>query len=196
MLRIIEPPSHVFYQSKIDTLLDLFNVYQNLKLPLEQQTKTTFMVAENDKCGVYGGAFLCKKKAYAFDDNIAKIISSLHSNKRKVWAANLCLCIEEDETLSSFDKLDLYQDFYQSLFKKFVAFGKKENANFLVLSLHPTDYFKTITYGYWPFLFEVQPKDSLDGLFHGILALKSKKQAPYKQAWPSLECLRQLGRRS
>ena len=194
MLRIIEPPSHGFYQSKIDTLLNIFKIYQNLELSLEEQAKTTFIVAEDPKCGVYGGALLYKKKVRTFEDRIEKIISALYSNKRKVWAVKLCLCIEEDETLLSFEKLDLFQDFYSSLLKKFMNFGRQENASFLVLSLRPTDFFKTKTHSYWPYLLEIQPKDSFDGLFHGILDLKSLRPKAYTNPWQTVDRLNQMRR--
>lgn len=194
MIRIIEPPSHVFYQSKIDTVLDLFKVYMNVEPRPEEQAKTTFMIAEDEKCGIYGGVLLSKKKGDVFDHKIANVISVLHSNKRKFWTATLCVGLEEDETLSPFDRLELYEDFYQSLFKKLIAFGKKEEANFLVLSSRSEDAFKTKTYGHWPYLIEVQPKDSTNCLFHGILDLKSMKPSTYKNYRTILERLSPRGR--
>jgi hypothetical protein len=194
MIRIIEPPSHAFYQPKIDAVLDLFKVYMNISLPLEEQAKTTFMIAENEKCGVYGGILLCKKKGDVFDHKITKVISVLHSTKRKFWTATLCVGLAEDETLSAFDKLELCEEIYQSLFKKLMAFGKKEDANFLVLSSRSEDAFKTKTYGHWPYLIEVQTKDSRNDLFHGILDLKSMKPSTYKDYRKILERLRPIKR--
>ena len=196
MIRIIEPSSHLFYQSKIDSVLDLFKVYMNVSLSVEEQAKTTFMIAEDEKHGVYGGVLLSKKKGDVFDNKITNVISVLHSNKRKFWTATLCLGLEEDQTLGPFERLELCEDFYQSLFKKLMAFGKKEEANFLVLSLRSTDFFKTKTYGHWPYPIEIQPKDSRSSLFQEILDLKSRKPSTYKTYRSIVERLSSIRRPS
>lgn len=196
MIRVIEPPSHVFYQSKIDAVLDLFKVYMNISPSLEEQAKTTFMTLEDEKYGVYGGVLLSKQKGDIFDKKIANIISVLHSNKRKFWTATLCLGLEEGQALGPLERLELCEDVYQNLFKKLIVFGKKEGANFLVLSSRSEEAFKTKTYGHWPYLIEIQPKDSRSGLFQGILDLKSMKPSAYKGYRTILENLRVMGRRA
>ena len=95
MLRIIEPPSHEDYQSEIDTLLYLFQVSQKVELPLEEKVKSTFIMAKDPKCGVYGGAILRKKPLYALDERIEAVLSTLHSKSRKVWFVQLCAYMVE-----------------------------------------------------------------------------------------------------
>lgn len=195
MIKIIKPKDQQFHKAKIGSFLDVLKVYQNLELSAEEQARTIFMIAEDEKRGVFGGATLSLHKLERLPDKIAKIISSLCLSKKRVWVANLCLCTEQDEPYSSLEQLDVYQGFYDDLFKKFIKLGKQEKVGFLVLSLRPMDFFKSKTYGHWPYLLEISPKDSLDNLFHGILALKPQKASTNKRTWSAVDCLNQLRRR-
>jgi hypothetical protein len=105
MLRITEPPSHEDYQSEIDTLLYLFQVSQKVEIPLEEKVKSTFTMAKDPTCGVYGGAILRKKPLYALDATIEAVLSTLHSKSRKVWFVKLCASMVECETLSREEKI-------------------------------------------------------------------------------------------
>ncbi len=181
MLKIIEPTVHEVYQSEIDTLLYLFQLSQRVDLPLEEQARSTFIMAKDPKCGVYGGAILRKKPFSAFDETIEAALSTLHSRNRKVWFVQLCACMVECETLSREDKIKLFKTFYSSLYKKFMKFGKQKKTNFLVLSLSPSDYAITNTYQEWPYVLEVLPNNTLDNHFQGILDIKPAKRKDNKK---------------
>ena len=47
----------------------------------------------------------------------------------------------------------------------------KKKIDFLYMVREPGEYFCTEAIGFWPYVFEVRPCESLDGLFHGILSL-------------------------
>lgn len=149
---IIKPKDHHFHRPEIEALLDLFTVYQNLELSSEEKSRTTFMIADDRKRGVYGGALLYQRPIVELNDKIRKMLSALCINKRKVWTGALCFRIEEEEPFSALDKLELYQNFYQNLFKQFIRFRKQEKTNFLILSLCPKDFIRTKVYGQWPYL--------------------------------------------
>ena len=172
MMKIIKPKDYNLYQPKIEALLDLFSVYQNVELSSEEKRTATFMIAEDKERGVYGGAFLIQKPIEKLDEKTRDILNVFSSHKKKVWTANLCFCLDGNEPFSDLENLDLCQNFYERLFKKFIKFGKQEKTKFLVLTLRPTDLFRSKTYGHWPYLLEIEPKDSMDSLFHGLLSLK------------------------
>ena len=196
MFKIIGPKEHSLHLARIEALLDLFKVYHNFELSLEERTKTTFMIAEDEKRGVYGGALLYPRKVGNLYDKIKNIVSTLHTQGRKVWVVNLCLCVEEDEPLEALTRLELCQSFYQNLLKRFMKFGRKKNAKFFILSLHPTASFKEKTYGRWAYLLEIHPKESLDGLFHGILSLKPERKKTLIGYHSSVHHLNLIGRPS
>lgn len=191
MFKIIEPKDHCFHRSRIEALLDLFQIYHNFELTFEEKISSTFIIAEDERNGVYGGAILYKKKVGALYDKIRNIVSAFHPTGRKVWVATLCLSLDQSEPFSAFEELELCQTFYQSLLKRFIKFGRKKKTKFFILSLHPMASFKEKIYGQWPYLLEVPQKEATDGLFHGILGLNSVKRRTYR---PSMTRLGQLGR--
>lgn len=194
MMKIIKPKDQKFHQATIGSFLDLLNVYHNRALSEEEQAKTIFMIAEDERRGVYGGAMLSQQKVESLQDKIANIIASIDVNHRDVWVANLCFHPVQNEPFSPIEQAELCHNFYNDLLKKFHEFGNHEKISFLVLSLQPMDFFKSKTYGQWPYLLEISPKDSLDSLFHGILALKPQKPLAPKSSWLAMECLNQLRR--
>ena len=191
MLRIIEPKDHCFHRSRIEALLDLFQIYHNFELTLEEKISSTFIIAEDERNGVYGGAILYKKKVGALYDKIRNIVSVFHPTGRKVWVGHLCLSLDQSEPFSAFNELELCRNFYQNLLKRFIKFGRKKKTKFFILSLHPMASFKEKTYGQWPYLLEVSQKEATDGLFHGVLGLNPAKRRVYR---PSMTRLSQLGR--
>jgi len=217
MIKIIKPRDHKHHQAKIEAFLDLFTIYQRqvdplkepLKEPLrfefssEEQSKITFIIAEDTKRGVYGGALLYQLSVKDIDEKLGKVISAL-SNKTKVWVSRLCFCAEKEDLdsenldpgfSSDIEQLDFCHRFYHDLLREFIKFGKKQKAGFLVLSLTPMNYFKTKSYGDWPYLLEIQPKYSPDELFHGLLPLKAEKKGTHNNNLESLKGLRQMRRR-
>ena len=192
MLKIIEPSSHEEHQLEIDTLLYFLQVSQKIEIPLEDKTKSRFIIAKSPKCGVYGGAIFRKKPLDALNETIGTALSTLHSKSRKVWFVQLCACIVGCEELSREDKLTLFKGFYSRLYKKLVKFGKQHKARFLVLSLSPSDYAITSSYQGWPYILEVLPDNALDHRFQGILALKPTKRMNGKRVKSSSDLIPSL----
>ena len=191
MLKIIEPKDHYLHKPRIEALLDLFQIYHNFELSSEEKSKTTFIIAEDETNGVYGGALLYKKKVGDLYDKIRKIISAFHPMGRKVWVAHLCLSLDQNEPFSAFNEFELCQDFYKNLLKRFIKFGRKKKTKFIILSLHPMASFKEKLYGQWSYLIEVPQKESTDGLFHGALGLTPQKP---RSSRSFSTCLSKLGR--
>ena len=75
-----------------------------------------------------------------------------------------------------------------------MRFGKKEEADFFILSLRPAEFIKIKTHGHWPFLIEILPNASSDGLFHGLLALKPEKPKTHTKAWRTVDSLDKIRR--
>lgn len=180
MIKIIRPRHFREHKARIGALLDLFTVYQNLNLSLEEKSKTDFFIAKDETQGVYGGALLRQQLLKSLDPKIRQLISSLSPTMRRVWVVNLCLPIGNEESFLTIKGFNLCEVFFQSLFKEFMKFGREAKIGFLVVKLLPRDDFKLKSYGYWPCLFEVSPKESLDGLFHEILSLKPARQINFK----------------
>lgn len=191
MLKIIEPHVHEFYGEKIDTLLGLLKIYQNFYLFPDDRDKATFVVAEDDKRGIYGGAVLYPCMTFpslefmpedTHDEILGKIFSSFHPKTQEYWTARICLCIGHDTSTPLFEAVKLCQHFYRTLYKAFCYFGEQKRIEYLTFTLRPTDThvgntLRMLTYQTWPYLIEVRASENSDRLFHGILSLKEN---PFK----------------
>ncbi|OJW46258.1 MAG: hypothetical protein BGO67_08555 [Alphaproteobacteria bacterium 41-28] len=174
MLKIIEPQDHGLYKHTIHSFLNLLKVYQKCDLLLNDEhaqvkSNATFIIAEDDDRGVYGGAVLFTQPVSLLYEKIAKVILKFQPERQDVWLGRLCFCVEDNKNAFTLSALDFYQNFYVELYKALIEFGAKKDLDFLALTLHYKDYENIKTYGYWPYLLEVQPVHAPDFCFHGLL---------------------------
>jgi hypothetical protein len=174
MLKIIEPSSHEKYQSEIDALISIFKhtLPKDFKFSLEEQAKSTYILAKDAHYGTYGGAILCKKPFCAFDDQIGRVLTLLHSHRRKTWSVQFCTYLPDCDRLSRQDRVNLFREFYVKLYKKLMVFGKHHKTSFLVVSLSHVDYVTTNLIRDWPYILEVLPDGDYFPFFHGILDIR------------------------
>lgn len=199
MFTVIEPnalsndesESHAYHKSDIKALLSLLKSYQRFELPFDAWNKVHFLIADNRENGVYGGAVLycqsitCRDFLIAFtsnpkDKNLAKnplnaiedIFSLFPPERETIWAARFCLRVNDKTFPLTSEVFEYHENFYEELLRYFCAFGEKEGIDYLALTLQARDYTNTRTYG-WPYVFETKPRDSIDRLFHGFLALQA-----------------------
>lgn len=137
MYKIIEPQAQGLHSERINSLLGLLKIYQNFYINPEAQDRATFVIAEDDKRGVYGGAVLYPHPISSFfelsseetDENILeKMFSSLHlkgvqPKVKEYWTARICLCLGYDRSTSLRETTELYRCFYHKLYKAFCYFN-------------------------------------------------------------------------
>src|SRR3972149_7505739 len=175
MLKIIDPTQQCYYKARIDLLMGLMRFYQDIPLSYEEQTRATFIIGEDEGSGVYGGSVLHKKSVTDLQSQLKSIVSALTPHMEEVWVGTLSFFLEDKKLPLSVEGAGGYQKFYKNLLEKFVEFGHEEGIGFLCLTLNPFEHLRTKNRGFWPYIVEVKPQDSLDGLFHGILPLSEKK---------------------
>lgn len=192
------PKNHELRQ--VGTLLGLFKIYQNFALSSESREKATFLIAEDDKRGVYGGAILYPQEISPSldllpndtnEETLGKLFSAFQPRGKEYWRARVCLCIGHDSTAPILETVKLCQSFYAHLYKAFEAFGEKEKVEYLPFTLQTKDgrldnHIHILTYEKWPYFLEVKLSDSSHGYFHGILSLKGNKFKVRKQRCVSL----------
>ncbi|EKE09525.1 MAG: hypothetical protein ACD_16C00144G0002 [uncultured bacterium] len=179
MLTLINPQEQRDSKQKIETLLNLFKIYQRVDLPITVQKKATFVMAENEEYGVYGGAIIYSKKVKLLYEKVANILLKFTPELEEVWCLKLCFSIKPKEGYLTLDILDLYETFYQNLHKLLNDWGQRNQIKFLVLSLGYKEYCDTKIYGRWPYLLEISPMEASDHQFHGLLVLNTKKKQIY-----------------
>lgn len=190
MYKIIEPHAHELHSERINSLLGLLKIYQNFYLDPEAQDRATFVIAEDDKRGVYGGTVLYPRSPYEVPsflellpedmDNelLDQLALRVQPNVKEYWTARICLCLGHDRTTPLRETVKLYRSFYHNLYKAFCYFGEKENIHYLPFTLRATDThvdnnLHILTYQTWPSLLGVKHSNNgFHSYFHGILSLK------------------------
>ncbi len=166
MFKVIEPQEYCYYRGRVDLFVELLKQRQDVPLSSEEQELSTFIVGQGEEGHIYGGAILQQRHVSELPAHIESVISTVIPNRKHVWAATFSLCAEpaiEDPSL-----------FYADLLKRFIDFGKEKSSSFLCLSLTPAEYMRTEG---WPYVLEVSPDETSDGLFHGILSLSGDAHA-------------------
>ena len=184
MLKIIEPQFHEDHEHKINSLLDLLKIYQDFYLPPKAQEKATFLIAEDEVRGVYGGAVIYSRKisspfAPAVNDTkeeaLGKMFSAFQPKVKVYSMANICICAGREDGSSFLDSHDLHQNLYKNFYKAFIDFGIVKDVEHISFTLYVSNTSVVLPYKEWPYLLEARFTEENDGFLHGILSLKGKK---------------------
>lgn len=168
----------------VESFLRLLKVYQSFSLSSEEKAQAIYAIAENKELGVYGGAVLYPQKVSNLSAKVGKVIATLLPTKQEVWCVRLHCCLDQDDHFMTHQKLDLKEALYQNLFKVMLEFGEREGQEFLVLTLCSDDYlYNSRIHSSWPYILEIKPSSSADGLFHGLLCVKKKEPVLEKNSF-------------
>ncbi|MBP9692330.1 MAG: hypothetical protein KBD90_03250 [Alphaproteobacteria bacterium] len=171
MFNIIEQKDHFLYQEKIDSLLGLLKIYQDFSLSPKNQEKSTFIIAENDTRGIYGGAvFYPQKTKDELQETLSNFLS--FSQNRTVWCTCLCFCPDDREKVRV-EAIELCENFYVELYEILGDLGEKKSTNCLPIALSLQDYHHSLVHGNWSYL-KAEP-DGEDDVY-GLLSLPDKRR--------------------
>jgi len=181
---IIEPQGKLF-KSKIVTLMEKkIKIFQGDNYPLKNRNKT-FIVAQGWEKGLIGGAFLLKKRVNDVQEDVRELLTTLVIYEECVWECS-CVCLEVSSKFSTSAALQcdqFPQNFYRGLYEKLVEFGRRKNLAFIIMKLTQEAYEATKEFGLWPYVVQLNPKTTPDGLFHGVLPLTGSQYEAYQKIW-------------
>lgn len=188
MFTVIHPKYHCFCTSPINHFMELIKSHTGLQFSKHDQNRATFILCEDKKNGVQGGAILLKNRLSNFPQELANTLSDFVSSKEYIWKCMVFLVFEKDSPLCETNEQDHFcQIFYRKLYNTLAEFGKREEAGFLCVSLDSQEFLCTEGLTLWPYLFELKPQQSSDGCFHGILSLTGSQYEDYHKNWASSE---------
>lgn len=176
MPNIIEPKDHHLHTSKISSLLNFLKIYQKFSLLPEEKETATFIIAENEKFGVYGGAVVYLKDVKRLYHKLAAPLLEFLPKKEQIWCVRLCFSADQDDRALILETVALCEGFYVGLYKILGELSQKKRENYFALTLRTQDHQNTLTYGRWSYLLGISSYDASDYYFHGLLALSSKKE--------------------
>ncbi len=192
MVKLIEPKYHEDHKPLIEPLLELIRDNQDLSASFQNYKKATFVVERDENRGIYGGALLLKKKFSALYEKIGENAHAFASENDVIWNCTICVQMKPNDSRHYYESL--CKILYRNLYEKLLEFGIKERTDFIWLSLTPVEYLSTELIGFWPYEVRLRPKQSPDGLFHGILPLAKSQAAVFSTIWASSQIpSRELG---
>lgn len=174
MFQFIEPEEHFLYQSQILPFMEALADNPKLYDFFENWEEGVFLLTKNKTKQVQGGALLLKQSVEMLHPLIREHLKRFYPKMEDVWTGVVSLQIPEDLRGQDYQKFCRF--FYYALLADLIAFGIKENASFLCLTLEPVEYLSINLQAIWPYALEVNPQFSKDGLFHGILTLINVNQ--------------------
>lgn len=176
MFITIQPQDHQQNLDKISAFLALVKRYPSISLSEEEKGQATYIIAHDAARGVYGGAVLVQKRSHLFPRKRHSNVVNFSAFKAKGWTCELFLHMENDDPLFQNDDFESFcQEFYTDLYAQLDKFGLENGTEFIYTTLDPSEHLCTEMMGAWPYVMELKPQDSLDGLFHGVLSLGSIK---------------------
>ena len=188
MFTIIEPKYHCFYKSLIDQFITYIQDAQATIPTVSEQNSTTFILFQDKEKGVCGGGLLLKKKLNDLPKPLIKSIAPFVASEESIWKCSILLHFENNSSLYTTNEFEIFsQIFYRELYNNLTMLGRKEKTGFLCVSLDSNEYFCIEEIGFWPYVFELKPHDSLDGLFYGILPLIGSQYEAYQMTWKALD---------
>lgn len=195
MLKIINSKDQKSHKSSIEGLLDLLTVYQNFSFSETRRKKTTFLIAEDNEHGVYGGAVLYPQTIMEFEDEgvnddyehtFCCAFENIRPHIKKFWIARICFCLEANFSPSGLENMELCEKFYDEMYESLTSFGNAKEAEFLALSVCSFATVEPPLHKKWPYLLPIKRSNDTSGLFHGILSLKKTKFIPVKKREPKV----------
>ncbi len=168
MLYYIEPEHQYLHSDRIISYLTRLPCGPNAIESIQNFYQSTFLLVKDATNNIQGGAQLFKSPVRNLNVKVREYLGLYYPHVEEVWKGTISLEIDESLTGKEFQKA--CQRFYCALYENLMAFGVKENAPFLCLTMESVEHLTIEMQGYWPFVFEVKPS-SRDGMYNGVLSL-------------------------
>lgn len=181
MFEFLESSSSIVSKGCVDSYIEVMKKKESLFELFNNTYERKFILMNDDSKGIFGGAMLQKKSLNSVTSAIRnKLPSSITCNK-EAWVGTVYLHLDNENLFPDFDSF--CKLFYVELYQKLVEFGVNEGIDYMSVSLLPGEYLCTEILGFWPYVLELRPHESGDGLFHGILSLLKNRSKPAPQTW-------------
>lgn len=175
MLNVIEPQEHHSYQASVHPFLQELSISCDVALEEEKLTNATYILVDEEIEGFQGGILLLKKRLETLYPDVKVYLETIcpqHNLCTDVWTGYVAFQVNKDISGGHYEKISKL--LYRVLYEDLIAFGVKENIPFLYLTMPLVEYLSINFLGMWDFMLEISPRESLDGLFHGILPLRGE----------------------
>ncbi|MBS0272255.1 MAG: hypothetical protein JSR85_06370 [Proteobacteria bacterium] len=150
----------------------------------EEPKNTIFVIADEKRKELVGGASLFKKELSLIQEDVRELVTTLPLQNRVWECSNVYIeTFYKNLEPEKKDFVEFSQSFYRGFYEGLVEFGKQKKAGFVIMKLSSDIYNATKKFGLWPYVVELKPENSPDGLFHGILPLTGSQYKAYQKRW-------------
>lgn len=171
--------------SNLDTSFqNIFQSNPSLFHFFNDEKSISIQVSSSEGNVVSGGALLVQKSLQDLPPKMRTAMTSFATSEGKVWLGTVHLHLENTHSFPEFEPY--CKAFYQKLYESLVDFGQHNEARFLSMILVPGEYLSTEVIGLWPYVLEVKPHETRDGLFHGVLSLSKAEPLSPTLVWQTL----------
>lgn len=184
--KILDSLQHVSRDKFLKLIRDTYCEDEDEEFCFKNRLNLTFILGHTQDGKNVGGACLLKRDIHHLPEDLEDLLTPFTENT--AWE---CSSIQLDPFLyhiglgvSSTETL--LRTFYYDLYEAFVQFGLSKGINFMVVRLLPETYRPTKILGLWPYVVELEPKFSSDGLFYGILPLMGSPYDKYRTDWKKM----------
>lgn len=158
------------------------NQLQESKDSSKNQNNDVFIVGKGREEISLGGAYLQKRGLPDIQEDLREIVTALPPYDYVWECSDIYFEIPNRCPGSVEPKWDYYsRSFYRGLYEEFIEFGKMKGISFIIMKLPHETYLSTKEFGLWPYVVELRPDSSPDGLFHGILPLTGSQCDAYQK---------------
>lgn len=141
----------------------------------------TFVCGLNNYIHCRGVAVIQKIELPKLQEDLRELVSTLPINRHVYQCSEIRYECEDKNLIKAPEEVLFYErGFYRGLYNALIEFGKLKGVSFLILKITSETYRATKDYGMWPYVVELKPVHSSDGLFYGILPLTGTQCQSYQ----------------
>lgn len=179
---IIESPEKFFKNQIIIRMRNNVKDYLNNEIFSGEPREIIFVAVEEKEKKFRGAVCLFKRALNTIQEDVRELVMTLPLQGH-VWECSNIYLEDFSKNLESeqMNRRKFPHSFYRGLYQGLAEFGKQKNVGFVIMKLFPEVYTDTKQRGLWPYVVELKPENSPDGLFHGILPLTGSQYRAYQK---------------
>ncbi len=182
---IVESQDQGSFKNMSEDLSDMIKSIFNSKGVEILRSPFTMVLGKNEYINCIGGAYIQRIDIKDLQEDLRELVSALPINGHVLQCTNLIYKCLDKKVIPLQEDIDFYtRGFYRGLYNALIEFGRLKGVNFLIMKISAEAYESTKMHGMWPYVVELKPNHSNDGLFYGILPLTGSHSESYRNVSP------------
>lgn len=178
---IIDQCDHINRNKYLNEIKFLMNHFLDKDKNEKDLSSPIFILANGVEKNLIGGAYFQKLPLLEIQEDLRELVSTFPLHGHVLQCSGVFLGVRDEKAPFKHTDWDFFcRSFYCSLYETMIELGKLNGVKFMIMKLTPQVYDLTKEFGTWPYVVQLKPHDSTDGLFHGILPLTGTQYTPIR----------------